>query len=140
MAADYWQRIESELRRFTRKGDGLRLVTAYRAAEAVTCELCGHWPIKDVFVLGNSRTNETLKIGGQCVLRYRDVFQRLYGYRPEIACDPRLRTPGEAINRMCPGCVKFDDGDPRDRDVQDLAPGGTGCDEIDWDSCDWERE
>ena len=159
--SDYWARIESKVRSFTRAGDVLELVQVDRADVPQTCELCGHRGIHWLHRLRNTRTDVTLTVGSECIVNYKRVYKRMFETELRIVASAKLRQVIERLNRKAAGTIVISpvwtggagtiDVDPDgeflgyDEDDENLnaeldsidadegAPEGLGSDEIDWD-------
>jgi len=71
--------------RFQYKNQAFRLVDHYIASEYKRCDICGHRPIKEVFVIQDSRGN-TLNVGNICINKitnqkiaqwFKDIHNRI---------------------------------------------------------------
>ena len=148
---DYWKRVKQNLNKFWQAGDNLLLTDIY-ADPGQDCQLCGHFPIKWNYILMNTSTSDTIRVGSKCIRSIKQVVRDM-GHDVMIEFPFRFVAKAEGINQKQPGTVfvklpKYHE--PEDEldsyigyigeelDVYDAAPEGTGCDDIDWDSHDYE--
>ena len=151
----YWEIIAETVRHFSRPGDKLFCADAYQSKEFIKCQLCGHYPIKNIFLLMNERTGESLKVGSECIVNYKVVSERMGG-RVYILYPEKFKPLADKLNDRYPGTVTVVDDrpdiemdlamrgykvlDPEDLDIDDLAPEGMGLDDVDWDSYGWDSD
>ena len=70
----YMKKITKELIAMSDSPDNqFRECAAYYDSDGIKCELCGHNPIKNIFEITCIETDETRKVGSECVKNYMDV-------------------------------------------------------------------
>lgn len=156
----YWQTIQETLKGFWKRDDLLVCTNVFKSS-GQTCQLCGYSPITWNHVLRNMRTSKTITVGSMCIHNFKRVVKELEKQDVIIAYPERLARMAVLINQKYPNTVQIGlpagisdplDNEPHDGipdayfesecyDIDDLAPGGMGSDEIDYDSLDYdERE
>lgn len=151
---NYKEIIMDRLRNYWTRGDEIYVKGSF-VEDGRTCELCGYTPIKNNFVLENSRTHEELIVGSKCVHNFKQAIKDL---GEEVIIKSSNIDAIKIINRGHPGTVEliehnrglFED-DMEDTQTyssefeeivmsspDDLSPEGMGSEEFDWDSYDYE--
>lgn len=65
MSDEYWRSFWQTLSKFREGNETLRWAEN-RSEPGSTCEMCGHYPISDVFVFDNVKTKVQKKVGSEC--------------------------------------------------------------------------
>ncbi len=88
----------SESSNWDRAKQEWKLENIYISDEAQTC-LCGHWPIKELCYLGNSKNGNEAIVGNVCVNKFMGISSdKIFAAIKRVAKDPNKSLNIEAID------------------------------------------
>jgi hypothetical protein len=102
---DYWSRIRNTLSTFAQPDDELECIGIYTNESTEKCQLCKEADILWVHLLHNSRTGQTLRVGRECIVNYKQVMAELGAPVQAVKFPPYYSKAAAYINKQKPNTV-----------------------------------